>query len=90
MGKNWNDLFVGTARVSEPRKAQEDPLEVLKQTAINNMHIFVLLAVSRMLKDGDVRLEAPKGSMASEELIASLNENLPATLERIAKDFLKK
>ena len=43
-----------------------------------------------MLKNGDVRMEAPKGSTASEELIASLNENLPATLERIAKDFLKK
>lgn len=89
MGKNLDDFFAGMGSF-EPRKAQEDPLEVLKQTAINNMHIFVLLAVSRMLKDGDVRLEAPKGSMASEELIASLNENLPATLERIAKDFLKK
>lgn len=89
MGKNLDDIFAGMGSF-EPRKAQEDPLEVLKQTAINNMHIFVLLAVSRMLKDGDVRMEAPKGSMASEELIASLNENLPATLERIAKDFLKK
>lgn len=89
MGKNLDDFFAGMGSF-EPRKAQEDPLEVLKQTAINNMHIFVLLAVSRMLKDGDVRLEAPKGSMAPEELIASLNENLPATLERIAKDFLKK
>lgn len=89
MGKNLDDIFAGMGSF-EPRKAQEDPLEVLKQTAINNMHIFVLLAVSRMLKDGDVRLEAPKGSMASEKLIASLNENLPATLERIAKDFLKK
>ena len=90
MGKNWDDLFVGTARVSEPRKAQDDPLEVLKQTTINNAHVFILLTLSRMFKDGDVRLEAPNGSMASEELIASLNENLPATLERIAKDFLKK
>lgn len=89
MGKNLDDIFAGMGSF-EPRKAQDDPLEVLKQTAINNMHIFVLLAVSRMLKDGDVRMEAPKGSMASEELIASLNENLPATLERIAKDFLKK
>lgn len=89
MGKDLDNIFAGMGSF-EPRKAQEDPLEVLKQTAINNMHIFVLLAVSRMLKDGDVRLEAPKGSMASEELIASLNENLPATLERIAKDFLKK
>lgn len=89
MGKDLDNIFAGMGSF-EPRKAQEDPLEVLKQTTINNMHIFVLLAVSRMLKDGDVRLEAPKGSMASEELIASLNENLPATLERIAKDFLKK
>lgn len=89
MGKNLDDFFAGMGSF-EPRKAQDDPLEVLKQTTINNMHVFVLLAVSRMLKDGDVRLEAPKGSMASEELIASLNENLPATLERIAKDFLKK
>lgn len=89
MGKNLDNIFAGMGSF-EPRKAQEDPLEVLKQTAINNMHIFVLLAVSRMLKNGDVRLEAPKGSTASEELIASLNENLPATLERIAKDFLKK
>lgn len=89
MGKNLDNIFAGMGSF-EPRKAQEDPLEVLKQTAINNMHVFVLLAVSRMLKDGDVRMEAPKGSMASEELIASLNENLPAALERIAKDFLKK
>lgn len=89
MGKDLDNIFAGMGSF-EPRKAQEDPLEVLKQTAINNMHIFVLLAVSRMLKDGDVRLEAPKGSMASEELIASLNENLPATLEHIAKEFLKK
>ena len=89
MGKDLDNIFAGMGSF-EPRKAQEDPLEVLKQTTINNMHIFVLLAVSRMLKDGDVRLEAPKGSMAAEELIASLNENLPATLERIAKDFLKK
>lgn len=89
MGKNLDDFFAGMGSF-EPRKAQEDPLEVLKQTAINNMHIFVLLAVSRMLKDGDVRLEAPKGSMASEELIASLAENLPTTLEHIANEFLKK
>lgn len=89
MGKDLDNIFAGMGSF-EPRKAQEDPLEVLKQTAINNMHIFVLLAVSRMLKNGDVRMEAPKGSTASEELIASLNENLPATLERIAKDFLKK
>lgn len=89
MGKNLDDFFAGMGSF-EPRKAQDDPLKVLGQTAINNMHAFVLLAVSRMLKDGDVRLEAPKGSTASEELIASLNENLPATLERIAKDFLKK
>lgn len=89
MGKNLDDFFAGMGSF-EPRKAQEDPLEVLKQTAINNMHIFVLLAVSRMLKDGDVRMEAPKGSKAPEELIASLTENLPTTLEHIAKEFLKK
>ena len=89
MGKNLDDIFAGMGSF-EPRKAQDDPMEVLKQTAINNMYAFVLLAVSRMLKDGDVRLEAPKGSKAPEELIASLNENLPTTLERIAKDFLKK
>lgn len=89
MGKNLDDIFAGMGSF-EPRKAQEDPLEVLKQTAINNMHAFVLLAVSQMLKDGDVRLEAPKGSPVSEEIAASLNENLPETLERIAKDFLKK
>lgn len=89
MGKNLDDFFAGMGSF-EPRKAQDDPLKVLGQTTINNMHAFVLLAVSRMMKDGDVRLEAPKGSKATEELIASLNENLPATLERIAKDFLKK
>lgn len=89
MGKNLDDFFAGMGSF-EPRKAQDDPLEVLKQTTINNVHAFILLTFSRMLKDGDVRLEAPKGSMTSEELIASLNENLPATLERIAKGFLKK
>ena len=90
MGKGWNDLFVGTARVSEPRKAQDDPLDVLRQTTINNTHAFILLTLSRMLKNGDVRLEAPKGSLASEELAASLTRSLPATLEYIAKEFLKK
>lgn len=89
MGKNLDDIFAGMGSF-EPRKAQDDPLEVLGQTAINNMHAFVLLAVSQMLKDGDVRLEAPKGSKASEELVASLAENLPETLEHIAKEFLKK
>ena len=89
MGKNLDDIFVDMGSF-EPRKAQDDPLKVLGQAAINNMHAFVLLAVSRMLKDGDVRLEAPKGSKASEELVASLAENLPDVLEHIAKEFLKK
>lgn len=89
MGKNLDDFFAGMD-CFEPRKAQDDPLKVLGQTAINNMHAFVLLAVSRMLKDGDVRLEAPKGSKATEELIASLTEDLPEILENIAKEFLKK
>lgn len=89
MGKDFGGIFAGMGSF-EPRKGQEDPLEVLGQAAINNMHAFVLLAVSRMLKDGDVRLEAPKGSKASEELVASLAENLPETLEHIAKEFLEK
>lgn len=89
MGKNLDDFFAGMGSF-EPRKAQEDPLEVLKQTTINNVHAFILLTVSRMLKDGDVRLKAQNGNPITEEIAASLNENLPATLERIAKDFLKK
>ena len=89
MGKNLDGIFAGMGSF-EPRKAQDDPLEVLGQTTINNMHAFVLLAVSRMLKDGDVRLEAPKGSKATEELIASLTEDLPEILEHIANEFLKK
>lgn len=89
MGKNLDDFFAGMGSF-EPRKAQDDPLEVLKQTTINNVHAFILLTFSRMLKDGDVRLEAPKGSKAPEEMVASLSENLPATLEHIAKEFLKK
>lgn len=89
MGKNLDDFFAGMGSF-EPRKAQDDPLEVLKQTTINNVHAFILLTFSRMLKDGDVRLEAPKGSKAPEEMVASLTENLPTTLEHIAKEFLKK
>ncbi len=89
MGKDLDNIFAGMGSF-EPCKAQEDPLKVLGQAAINNMHAFVLLAVSRMLKDGDVRLEAPKGSRASEELIASLAETLPDVLEHIAKEFLEK
>lgn len=89
MGKDLDNIFAGMGSF-EPCKAQEDPLDVLRKTTINNMHAFVLLAVSRMLKDGDVRLEAPKGSRASEELIASLAENLPDVLKHIAKEFLKK
>ena len=89
MGKNLDNIFAGMGSF-EPRKAQEDPLEVLRQTTINNIHAFILLTVSRMLKDGDVRLEAQNGNPITEEIAASLNENLPATLERIAKDFLKK
>ena len=89
MGKNLDGIFAGMGSF-EPRKAQDDPLEVLGQTTINNMHAFVLLAVSRMLKDGDVRLEAPKESPVSEEIAASLTENLPTTLEHIANEFLKK
>lgn len=89
MGKNLDNIFAGMD-CFEPRKAQDDPLKVLGQTTINNMHAFILLTLSRMMKDGDVRMEAPKGSKAPEELIASLSENLPATLEYIAKEFLKK
>lgn len=89
MGKNLDDFFAGMGSF-EPRKAQDDPLEVLKQTTINNMHVFILLTVSRMLKDGDVRLEAQNGNPITEKLTASLSENLPATLEYIAKEFLKK
>lgn len=89
MGKNLDNIFAGMD-CFEPRKAQDDPLEVLKQTTINNMHVFILLTVSRMLKDGDVRLEAQNGNPITEKLTASLSENLPATLEYIAKEFLKK
>lgn len=89
MGKNLDDFFAGMGSF-EPRKAQDDPLEVLKQTTINNVHAFILLTFSRMMKNGDVRLEAPKGSQVSEEMVASLAENLPTTLEHIAKEFLKK
>lgn len=90
MGKDFGGIFMGTDNCFEPCKAQKDPLEVLRKETVNNIHAFILLAVSRMLKDGDVRLEAPKGSRAPEELVASLAENLPAALERIAKEFLKK
>lgn len=90
MGKNWNDLFVGTARVSEPRKAQDDPLDVLRQTTINNAHVFILLTLSRMFKDGDVRLEAPNGNPTAKEIAASLTQSLPTTLEYIAKTISKK
>lgn len=89
MGKNLDNIFAGMGSF-EPRKAQEDPLEVLRQTTINNVHAFILLTVSRMMKNGDVRLEAPKGSQVSEEMVASLAENLPTTLEHIANEFLKK
>lgn len=90
MGKDFGGIFMGTDNCFEPCKAQKDPLDVLREKTINNIHAFILLTVSRMMKDGDVRLEAPKGSKASEELVASLAENLPAALERIAKEFLKK
>lgn len=90
MGKNWDDLFVGTARVSEPRKAQDDPLEVLRQTTINNAHVFILLTLSRMFEDGDVRLEAPNGNPTAKEIAASLTKSLPTTLEYIAKTLSKK
>ena len=88
MGKNLDDIFAGMD-CFEPRKAQDDPLEVLKQTAINNMHIFVLLAVSRMLKNGDVRLEAPKGSRITADLLDALNERLPRALEIIAGTLME-
>lgn len=90
MGKDFGGIFMGADNCFEPRKAQEDPLDVLREKTINNIHAFILLTVSRMMKAGDVRLEAPKGSKAPEELVASLTENLPATLEYIAKEFLKK
>lgn len=89
MGKDLDNIFAGMGSF-EPRKAQEDPLDVLRERTINNMHAFLLLTLSRMLKDGEVRLEAPKESPTSEALAASLNKSLPATLESIAKEFLKK
>lgn len=90
MGKDFGGIFMGADNCFEPRKAQEDPLDVLREKTINNIHAFILLTVSRMLKNGDVRLEAPQGSHASERVVASLTENLPATLEYIANTFLKK
>ena len=90
MGKDFGGIFMGADNCFEPRKAQEDPLDALREKTINNIHAFILLTFSRMLKDGDVRLEAPKGSKVPEELVASLSENVPATLEYIANTFLKK
>lgn len=89
MGKDFGGIFMGADNF-EPRKAQDDPLDVLRERTINNMHAFLLLTLSQMLKDGEVRLEAPKESPTSEALAASLNKSLPATLESIAKEFLKK
>lgn len=90
MGKDFGGIFMGADSVFEPSKAQEDPLDVLRKTTINNVHAFILLTFSRMLKNGDVQLEAPKDSLATERIVASLNKSLPATLEYIAKEFLKK
>lgn len=84
------DIFVGMDSFFEPGKAQEDPLEVLKQATINNSYAFILLTFSHMMECGDVRLEAPQGSHASESVVASMNRSLPTTLRCIANTFLKK
>lgn len=89
MGKNLDDIFAGMD-CFEPRKAQDDPLEVLRQTTIKNAHIFILLTLSRMFKDGDVRLEAPNGNLIAKEIAASLTKSLPTTLEFIAETLSKK
>lgn len=90
MGKDFGGIFMGTDNCFEPCKAQKDPLDVLRERTINNMHAFLLLTLSQMLKDGEVRLEASKKSPTSEALAASLTQSLPATLESIAKEILKK
>ena len=89
MGKNLDDIFAGMD-CFEPRKAQDDPLEVLRQTTIKNAHIFILLTLSRMFKDGDVQLEAPNGNLIAKEIAASLTKSLPTTLEFIAETLSKK
>lgn len=84
MGKGWNDLFVGTARVSEPRNEQEDA--IMQMTRAN---VYILTSLSKMLKNGDLRLEAPKGSRITADLLDALNERLPRALEIIAGTLME-
>lgn len=84
MGKGWGDLFVGTARVSESHNEQEDA--IMQMTRAN---VYILASLSKMLKNGDLRLEAPKGSRITADLLDALNERLPRALEIIAGTLME-
>lgn len=84
MGKGWDDLFIGTARVSEPRNEREDA--IMRMTRAN---VYILASLSKMLKNGDLRLEAPKGSRITADLLDALNERLPRALEIIARMLME-
>lgn len=52
-------------------------------------NVYILASLSKMLKNGDLRLEAPNGSRVAADLLDALNERLPRALEIIARTLME-
>lgn len=87
MGKNLDGIFIGMDSFFEPRNEQED---AIMQKALTRANVIILATFSKMLKNGDLRLEAPKGSRITADMLDTLNEDLPRALEIIAGMLMEK